>query len=184
MRELALRLVVGALVMISTTMTAAVAAPPTEAEITAALAFVAQQTGLPIPAERPRIVLRSPDQIDRLLSDHAAVRTTAIAAHDNGTIVLRASWDGRRLDDASFLVHEVAHFLRRARPWRCRDEGEAEAYGVQDAWLLARGSSLAAIGLVPRVLTAERRCDFRVYDRGPMVTASMPPLTINRTRAP
>jgi hypothetical protein len=153
---------------------AADAQPPSHSQVVAAVAFAANEMGVPVPPDLPPVELRSPDALYASTAAVVSSRTRVVGTQRGGAIGLQGGWDGRRLADMSWLVHETAHDLQPADRWRCQDEREAEAYRVQDAWLRAHGSSLAAIGVVPHELEPGRLCGVRVFDLRAPVTAGLP----------
>lgn len=61
--------------------------------------------------------------------------------NEQRTIFLHADFRQTNLQDQSWLVHELVHYLqwKQGANQQCWGKLEAEAYQVQDAWLQAHG---------------------------------------------
>lgn len=141
--------------------TLVLAEQPTEPEIRAMMAFVNQQTGLPIPAKLPRIEARTIDQLSTMDDVAALNGWPVVGAYGSGAVYLLGVWDRRRLDDQGVLIHELTHYAQdRGHAWSdCPGDLERQAFAVEQAWLTRAGSSLGAVGYTPANLDRlTRRC--------------------------
>ena len=114
-------------------------------------AWIARDTGLPLPAEMPRIAFAGPRQLNTLFHGETATGAAAgagdvIALYDSSehTILLPEHWTGATPAEVSVLVHELVHHMQAAagRRYACPGEREAPAYRAQADWLAQTGSSL------------------------------------------
>lgn len=102
------------------------------------LAFVAEETGYPIPLICPAIS-RSPD-----LAAAPALRSQVGAfVPETGAILLAPDLDTDSLLGRSYPLHELVHAAQyragRQAEVACEAELEAEAYRVQTTWLRRQG---------------------------------------------
>ena len=87
---------------------------------------------------RPRIFL-SAKALGDLAGDHAQYGHETIAAYRNGRIYLLPKfWSPGNVADDSVIVHELVHYAQdlREHSTACRNQREAEAYQLQNEYLL------------------------------------------------
>ncbi len=125
------------------------------AALVTAASFAAAALGLPVPATLPVIEYRTPCEVQRAVQPgHDCRVITAYAAYLPGdaVLLLPLGFDWRDLHSQSIVVHELAHHVQReagrmrGMALLCPGYLEGPAFTVQDAWLRAHGSSLAAHG--------------------------------------
>ena len=114
-------------------------------------AWIAHDTGLPVPAATPRIVFAGRARLNALFHGEAVPGATAdagdvVALYDPSaqTILLPEHWTGTTPAEVSILVHELVHHMQAAagRRYSCPGEREALAYQAQADWLAQSGGSL------------------------------------------
>lgn len=132
--------------------------------LSALMLFASAHTGLPIPAEAPRVERLNQRDLNALGSatqKHIGDDGVVFGAEKDGVIYLLESWDGGDLVQQSILLHEAIHVLQDAsgRRYPCVGAQEREAYEVQRLWLRQRGIDLnKALGLDPLWLVLVGNC--------------------------
>ena len=129
---------------------------PKRALVAAVAKWVASETGLPLPADLPRVAFVTPRAMVALRYRHVASvsaddtgsgeRPALYAIYDDAdrTIYLGRTWTGRTRAEVSALVHEMVHHLQNVAKQRfaCRGEREKAAYAAQERWLAMFGGDL------------------------------------------
>ena len=138
-----------------------------EALILSLMLFIAQATGLPVPAERPAIEFTTVQELWATVRDepYDPEGIQPVAMYDTGTdtIWLLARWDRRELRDRATLLHELVHFMQdqAGKTYRCHEKMEKEAYDTVRAWIEGQGYDFYAVtridALVLVLVTSCRR---------------------------
>lgn len=136
--------------------------------LTAAMAWVAAVTDLPLPAQPPTVAFSDPAAMaalrggDGAAPGHAGAESI-VALYDTTTrtIHLPPGWTGASPAEMSILVHELVHHMQTvaARPHACAAERERAAYAAQARWLELFGGDLAtAFEIDPLTLLVLTTC--------------------------
>jgi hypothetical protein len=144
---------------------AAVRAPVLDA----AMAWLAEEFGLPEVAELPRIAFAPPERLVALhLGDtsHAASAVTgpevvAVYVDAQRTIYLPQGWTGATPAETSVLIHELVHHVQNLAGlgYACPAAREKPAFAAQAAWLERHGSDLeTAFGIDAMTLLVRTGC--------------------------
>ena len=131
-------------------------------------AWVAEALDAPLVAEMPRI--RKLDAADMMATfhgmeaqpaRHVALKIVALYDDDTRTIYLPEGWTGSTPAELSVLVHEMVHHEQNLsrRSFACPSAREAEAFNLQERWLVLFGTNLEAeFGLNVLARLALTRC--------------------------
>ncbi len=99
----------------------------------------------PSRATPPRIRMISPQRALAMSAGEGRLGANRRGLYDpdTQTIFLVRPWSMRNPQDASVLLHELAHHRQAtARHWVCPGQQELPAYRLQAAWLAERGESI------------------------------------------
>jgi hypothetical protein len=126
------------------------AGTPSSPDLDAIAAWVAAELGAPAPKAVPRLAFVPADELHRRRYGAAAAEGPAtldlVALYDDATrtIFLTEGWTGATARESSVLVHEMVHHVQSlaGRRYGCGAEREAEAYALQDRWLVRSGETL------------------------------------------
>lgn len=100
----------------------------------------------PARATAPRIRMISPQRAQAMPAGVGRLGASRRGLYDpdTQTIFLVRPWSMRNPQDASVLLHELAHHRQAtARHWVCPGQQELPAYRLQAAWLAERGETIA-----------------------------------------
>lgn len=144
----------------------AVVPPAEQALLHVVTAFVAVETGLPVPRELPSIrIVNDADRTRHALDGGAklAGEYAILALYDprSRVIYLPEGWTGATPAELSVLVHEMTHDLQTAAGLRfaCAAEAEKAAYASQARFLALFGRELETeFALDPMFLMVATTC--------------------------
>lgn len=135
--------------------------------ILAAMLWASNATGLPLADEPPKVILRSPCHILRIMADEplsnaqcqrimtSGPYSYALYDPDRQVIVLPRSWSRNSAYDMSVLIHETVHYLQDKAG--LMDDAscaaiEGPAYKAQFKWLREQGVNPASLGLTQKLV--------------------------------
>lgn len=141
MRFMALAFLAVALVACQTTATIPDDDPVTQGRVDGAMAWIARNSDLPLPAGRPAVVWLPLDQIQALTGPLMAQRPASlregqtltafyIGGPDKGRIYVPIEARQFSTFGHAMLLHEMVHYMQHqaGRRYRCNEELEREAY--------------------------------------------------------
>jgi len=114
--------------------------------ITALLMWINLNTGMIPPDEIPNLIFTEAQNICMQygINNKNQCENTRLAGFYNrdNTIYLHANFDHHSHVDQSRLLHELIHYVqwKNGHSHRCRGNLEAQAYRLQDKWLLERNN--------------------------------------------